>query len=156
MDKNDLEARSVQFVRSVYDILYKEDEYYDPNKEWDSDTLDSVAAELHMFVPRPPSLEEQAVQKSAERVLKSVTIQVIHLDTFLDADTIWRFCRRNALFERVEGKKEVIINCSDELLAAAEESLKESLIPNDFIDLLRQAAIEGKEDPSKRLLLILR
>ena len=48
-------------IRRIHDLLYLDmkngREFYNPEKTWDPDVLDSVAEIVAEFIPRPPQIE---------------------------------------------------------------------------------------------------
>ena len=52
--KTEKPCRAERTLQAIYEILYlDEGDQYNPDKEWDADTLDAIADALDGWKPRP-------------------------------------------------------------------------------------------------------
>lgn len=139
-----LEQNAVQFMRAVYDILYKEsDGNVTPDKNWSADTLDDIAEQLHQFIPWPSEL----LAESGSAGVRTINLKGME---WSDEDRVDVFneIREHAMFT---GNKatEVIIDVN-----AVVTEIEELDIPEKIKIAVRQAYVEAKNGSHPSFLLI--
>ena len=129
-----IEQDAVQFLRSVYNVMYVDEETgaVDPDKEHDADTMAAIQELMHQVVPVPSALLANA---------KPITIRALNTQTHRAADD-----KYDAAFELLKeiadfvcvGRKELILDS----VAVAENEAIIDAIPEQLALAITQAAGE--------------
>jgi len=144
MDKPRLEESAVQFMRDVYDILYKEEDgTYDTKRSWKDEERKEISNKLLDIVGQPEvgDLLDEA---------KDCVMRVVNISDVEDMDKIWAFCKNSSVMLNTNGLMEAMLLCTESLL---QKAVAEGLT-KVFLNTLERAVVDGKTGKYENRLLI--
>jgi hypothetical protein len=125
-------------LRRIHDILYLDvdakGDFHNPDKPRDDGMLDAIAEVVAESIPKPAARRRSPGVRRIRELDAS--------DIFAGESAEWKFCREHAAMRHVEAC-EFMLLCDDALVTKAVERG----CRRELVDVLRDAAARGREDP---------